>query len=340
MRRGAVATAARVESEDSRHHDHDQAISDRRKRHALGRGADDSAGAARDGPPLSGSRCAGVSGAWVCARAIAEFAEQVDLAARGLVALGIEHGEHVAIWATNVPEWVVLQFATARIGAVLVNINPAYRPFELKYVLNQSDSVALFLVAQFKTSDYFAMLAEVCPELAASQPGQLRSHGLSQACAGSWRWKTMRPAGRHHLGRDARAGQPRCPPDKLDEVDRQLDPQPADQHSIHVRHHRLSQGGHAQPSQSAAQRLLHRHVPGPDGRRPRLHSGAVLSLLRLRAGHDHLGRLRRGDGHSGRKLQCRGHARRHRKGAGHGALRRAHDVHRPVAGSDARRPRS
>src|SRR5205823_2958456 len=59
-----------------------------------------------------------------------EFDERVDAAARGLVALGIQPGEHVAIWATNVPEWVVLQFATARIGAVLVTINPAYRPFE------------------------------------------------------------------------------------------------------------------------------------------------------------------------------------------------------------------
>jgi fatty-acyl-CoA synthase len=102
-----------------------------------------------------------------------QFAADVELAARGLLALGIKPGEHVAIWATNVPQWVVLQFAAARAGAVLVNINPAYRPFELKYVLNQSDSVALFLVAQFKSSDYFAMLAEVCPELATCQPGQL-----------------------------------------------------------------------------------------------------------------------------------------------------------------------
>ena len=75
-----------------------------------------------------------------------EFAERVDRAARGLLAIGIQPREHVALWATNVPEWVVLQFATARIGAVLVNINPSYRPFELKYVLNQSDSVALLLV--------------------------------------------------------------------------------------------------------------------------------------------------------------------------------------------------
>jgi fatty-acyl-CoA synthase len=101
------------------------------------------------------------------------FSEQVDQAARGLVALGIRPGEHVAVWATNVPEWVVLQFAAARAGAVLVNINPAYRPFELKYVLNQSDSVALFLVARFKSSDYFAMLAEVCPELCKCPPGKL-----------------------------------------------------------------------------------------------------------------------------------------------------------------------
>jgi fatty-acyl-CoA synthase len=102
----------------------------------------------------------------------AQLLDEVDRAARGLVALGIGRGEHVAIWATNVPQWVILQFATARIGAVLVTINPAYRPFELEYVLRQSDAVALFLVDRFKSSDYFAMLAEVCPELAASAPGR------------------------------------------------------------------------------------------------------------------------------------------------------------------------
>lgn len=96
----------------------------------------------------------------------ADLLAEVDRAARGLLALGVRRGEHVAIWATNVPQWVILQFATARIGAVLVTINPAYRPFELEYVLRQSDAVALFLVDRFKTSDYFAMLAEVCPELA------------------------------------------------------------------------------------------------------------------------------------------------------------------------------
>jgi fatty-acyl-CoA synthase len=105
----------------------------------------------------------------------AEFFDAVNAAARGLLALGISKGEHVAIWATNVPEWVILQFATARIGAVLVTVNPAYRPFELKYVLEQSDAVALFLVDSFKTSDYFAMLREICPELAECKGGRLQS---------------------------------------------------------------------------------------------------------------------------------------------------------------------
>jgi fatty-acyl-CoA synthase len=104
-----------------------------------------------------------------------QFAADVDAAARGLLAVGIQTGEHVALWATNVPEWVLLQFATARMGAVLVNINPAYRPFELQYVLGQSDAVALFLVDQFKSSDYFAMLGEVCPEIAAAKEGRISS---------------------------------------------------------------------------------------------------------------------------------------------------------------------
>jgi fatty-acyl-CoA synthase len=127
-------------------------------------------------------------------RGYRDFLADVDSAARGLVALGIRTGDHVAVWATNVPEWVVLQFASARIGAVLVTINPAYRPFELSYVLKQSDAKALFLVDRFKSSDYFAMLAEVCPELAHSRPGQLSATQFPQL-----RWvvaiKGQTPAG-------------------------------------------------------------------------------------------------------------------------------------------------
>ena len=110
----------------------------------------------------------------------AELDRQVDSAARGLVALGLKKGDHFALWATNHPEWAILQFATARIGAVLVTVNPAYRSHELDYVLRQSDAKMLALIDRFKTSDYFAMLDEVCPELSKSSPGQLRAEKFPQ----------------------------------------------------------------------------------------------------------------------------------------------------------------
>jgi fatty-acyl-CoA synthase len=109
-----------------------------------------------------------------------QFDADVDRVAKALIALGIQHGEHLALWATNVPQWVLLQFATARIGVLLVNINPAYRPFELEYVLKQSDSVALMLVEKFKSSDYFAMLAEIYPELPETKEGLVDSEKFPQ----------------------------------------------------------------------------------------------------------------------------------------------------------------
>lgn len=107
-----------------------------------------------------------------------EFQEECDQVARGLMALGIDKGDHVALWATNYPEWVVAQFATARIGAVLVTVNPAYRTHELRYLLTQSDAAALMLIGSFRTSDYVGMLRDVAPELARATPGQPRSEGF------------------------------------------------------------------------------------------------------------------------------------------------------------------
>jgi len=103
----------------------------------------------------------------------AEYERAVETTARGLLGLGIKRGQHVAIWSTNVPEWVVLQLATARIGAVLVTINPAYRPFELEYVLRQSDAVMLVLIDRFKSSDYYAMLREVLPAIDRPADGEI-----------------------------------------------------------------------------------------------------------------------------------------------------------------------
>jgi fatty-acyl-CoA synthase len=106
-------------------------------------------------------------------RSYAAFQKDVSGCARALLALGIQHGDHVGIWATNWPRWVTLQFAAATVGAVLVNINPAYRSHETSYVLNQADISALFLTDQFKSSNYLDMLAEICPELAATSAKEL-----------------------------------------------------------------------------------------------------------------------------------------------------------------------
>jgi fatty-acyl-CoA synthase len=91
----------------------------------------------------------------------------VDEVARGLLAAGIDKGDRVGIWAPNCAEWTVVQYATAKIGAILVNINPAYRTHELSYALNQSGLRLLFAVTGFKTSDYRAMIDEVRPECTA-----------------------------------------------------------------------------------------------------------------------------------------------------------------------------
>src|SRR5579859_7344482 len=98
----------------------------------------------------------------------AELWDQTTQAARGLLARGIRKGDRVGIWAPNRAEWVVLQYATARIGAILVTINPAYKTAELSYVLQQSGTSLLVQAKAFRTSDYVAMLDEVrdeCPKL-------------------------------------------------------------------------------------------------------------------------------------------------------------------------------
>lgn len=96
-----------------------------------------------------------------------ELAEVVEDCARGLLALGLLPGDRVGIWAPNCAEWCIAQFATAKVGAILVNINPAYRLNELEYALKQSGCRWLICAEQFKSSDYHAMLAELIPVLAA-----------------------------------------------------------------------------------------------------------------------------------------------------------------------------
>src|SRR5580700_11502887 len=96
----------------------------------------------------------------------AELAADVDALALGLLELGIGRADRVGIWAPNCPEWTLTQYATAKIGAILVNINPAYRTSELEFVLNQSGCKLLVAAQRLKTSDYAAMITKVRPRCA------------------------------------------------------------------------------------------------------------------------------------------------------------------------------
>lgn len=107
-----------------------------------------------------------------------QLQQEVNRAAKGFIALGLKKGDRLAIWATNIAEWVISQFATAKVGIVMVNINPAYRTHELEYALRQSETQALLLLDRFKTSDYVQMFYEVCPEARNSKPGQISSQKL------------------------------------------------------------------------------------------------------------------------------------------------------------------
>lgn len=128
----------------------------------------------------------------------AQLRDAVDQAARGFLAIGITKGDRVGIWSPNRAEWLITQLATSKIGAILVNINPAYRLHELEYALNQSGCVALVLAPNFRATDYTAMMQTLCPELAHSTPGQLDAHTFphlrhvirlgDDRVAGMWTW--------------------------------------------------------------------------------------------------------------------------------------------------------
>jgi fatty-acyl-CoA synthase len=107
-----------------------------------------------------------------------ELRQQVDGLAAGLLALGLKRGDRVGIWSPNNAEWILTQFATAKAGLILVNINPAYRVGELEYALNKVGCAALVTAASFKTSNYIDMLNALAPEIATSSPGHLTSARL------------------------------------------------------------------------------------------------------------------------------------------------------------------
>ena len=184
----------------------------------------------------------------------AELDQEATRTARGLAGLGLRPGDRAGIWASNCAEWVLLQYAAARAGVVLVNVNPAYRSHELRYVLKKSHIRALFLRAWDARADYREILAE-------SRSGDdLPLEHVVWLGDGSWR--EMLAAGRTF--RPMPAG-----------------PRRRRQHPVHLRHHRLAQRRPAIAPQPAEQR----DGDGPgaqcDGARPHLRAGAAVSLFRF-----------------------------------------------------------
>lgn len=108
----------------------------------------------------------------------ADLKREVDSVAVGLLALGLQPGDRVGLWSPNNSSWVVAQFATAKAGLILVNINPAYRLMELEYALNAVGCKALITAERFKSSDYIAMIRDLAPESATSRPGELQAKRL------------------------------------------------------------------------------------------------------------------------------------------------------------------
>lgn len=111
-------------------------------------------------------------------RTYTQFREDVDNFARSLIALGVKKGDHVAIWATNVPAWFITFWATTKIGAVLVTVNTAYKIHEAEYLLRQSDTHTLVMIDGCKDSNYVQIINEICPELKTCKPGQLNAKRL------------------------------------------------------------------------------------------------------------------------------------------------------------------
>ena len=128
----------------------------------------------------------------------AELQQRVNEAARAFLAIGVKRGDRVGMWSPNCAEWTITQFATAKVGAILVNVNPAYRLHELEYAMNQSEAKFLVTADTFKSSNYTQMLNELAPELKDAEEGELNSAKLpnlkgiinlaEEKHAGMWRW--------------------------------------------------------------------------------------------------------------------------------------------------------
>ena len=223
----------------------------------------------------------------------AELRADVDRLARALLAIGVDTGDRVGIWAPNCSEWTLVQYATAKIGAILVNINPSYRSHELQYVLEpgRHPHPRRGGVVQVAATTR-AMVDEVRAEV----------DGLERVVYfGTSDWADLaRPCRRGRPGASSRH------PGGADE-------HRPDQHPVHLGHHGIPQGCDAQPPQHPQQRLLRRRALRLHRGRPGLHPGALLPLLRHGHGQPRVHDARCLHGHPGARLRPRRDPAGHRR---------------------------
>ena len=237
----------------------------------------------------------------------AQLRADVDALALGLLGDGVAKGDRVGIWAPNMAEWTLLQYATAKIGAILVNINPSYRTHELEYVLRQAGISLLVSARAFKTSDYAAMIEQVrgnCPELRAV------------VLIGSAEWDGLLATGRRGDPADLAARQAALSPDEPINI-QYTSGTTGFPKGATLSHHNILNNGYF------VGRLC-RYTP--DDRV--LHPGAVLPLLRHGDGQPGCHHERLHHGHPGPGVRPQGHPGGRGPGAVHLPVRRADHVHR------------
>ena len=254
-----------------------------------------------------------------------EFGDVVDRLAKGLMALGVQKNEKVAVWATNVPYWVALQFATAKIGAILLTVNTNYKTAELDYLLRQSETENIFIIDGLRDTDYVQTLYELVPELKTQERGFLKSEAFPHLKRVAF------------LGPEKHRGMYAIPEIMALSVMTDDDAYRSRQASLDphdVVNMQYTSGTTGFPKGV----MLTHHNIGTNGywigrkpelhpRRPRLHPGAALSLLRVRAGGAGGRHPRRHHGAAG-NLRSGGRDGLGGGGTLHGPLRRAHYVHR------------
>ena len=260
----------------------------------------------------------------------AQLARRADRLAAGLLSLGLYRGDRVGIWAPNRPEWLIAQFATARIGLVLVNVNPAYRSGELEYALNRVGAKALITARHFKSSAYLEMIRELAPELDRSRPGHLQARRLPALRAVIQLGSDPAPGciGFDEVMSRGEGG----PRSRLDAISARL----GSRDPINIQ---FTSGTTGAPKGATLSHynILNNAISCARAMRLEpgggvVHSGTALPLLRHGPRQPRRCRVRREDGFSGGRLRCPRDSGRARGGAMQRGTRRAHDV-RGDAGS-------